>query len=217
MNTKYLLALLALCAFGCSDLDSAPGEADPVASDWEVSEAVGPATDERPLERDEKADAPTQNDPDHNPADEKADAPIDPAQFEREVIEWVNEVRASGAECGEHGTFLPAQPMVANAQLAAAAKNHSRDMARTDSMAHEGSDGSRFWNRATAAGYQGTARGENVAVGYPNPEEVVRAWLESDGHCMVIMLPETNEMGVGYQFRDNTRYGHFWTMVTGIH
>lgn len=212
MNTKYLLAILALAAFGCSELDADPVPPESSAFDWEVSEETAPETEERPLER----EADPEEVQDEAPADEKADTIVDPSQFEAEVIEWVNEVRASGADCGEHGAFPPAQPMVANAQLAAAAKRHSNDMARTDSMSHEGSDGTRFWDRAESSGYRGNARGENVAVGYPNPEEVVRAWLESDGHCMVIMLPETNEMGVGYKFRDQTRYGHFWTMVTGV-
>lgn len=124
-------------------------------------------------------------------------------------------VRSAGADCGEYGVLPPVPALAVDGALGATAGQHSQDLASRDVITHEGSDGSRFWDRAATSGYRGTARGENVAGGQPTPEEVVGAWVESDGHCMILLLADITDIGVGYVFRENTTYGHFWTMVVG--
>jgi len=214
MRPQYLVPIVVASIFslGCAELIPSRIEGPPEEESFqweEANEAVVQAEPAAGFEYELDVVDPK----DHK--NDKADR-LNPARFEDEVIEWVNVVRAEGADCGEYGVMRPVSAMEHDGRLGAAAKRHSDDMAKHDRMAHEGSDGTRFWNRTQASGYAGTPRGENVAVGYPTPEEVVRAWVESDGHCLVLMLPETNEMGVGYKFRDETRHGHFWTMVTGV-
>lgn len=219
MRTTHLvsLAIASLFTVGCSELIPDRGQSrasdEAEAFEWDyASEEPTEARETTRLDYTIEVEGPSGAE---DEGQGKADK-LNPAQFRKEVVEWINVVRAEGADCGEYGIMPPAAPMRGHGRLDAAAKRHSDDMAAHDQMSHEGSDGSRFWDRTQEAGYTGTPRGENVAVGYPIPEEVVRAWVESDGHCLVLMLPETNEIGVGYAFRDETRYGHFWTMVTGI-
>jgi uncharacterized protein YkwD len=213
MKRLALIASLLLTA-ACAETFEAP--AGPTTeNDWSFEDSGEPADDAPETAHDfgpklpERPVSPVR-------LEEAEKQPTDAEQFRADVVDLVNQVRATGANCGEHGQMAPADAMQADVRLAEAAEKHSQDMAAHDFLDHEGSDGRRFWDRATEVGYDGTARGENVAGGYPTPEEVVEAWLDSDGHCLVLMLPETNEIGVGYAFSDHTTYGHFWTMVTGI-
>ena len=48
------------------------------------------------------------------------------------------------------------------------------------------------------AGYVWRSVGENVAAGQPDAETVVKAWLDSPGHCENIMSPNFREMGVAF-------------------
>lgn len=83
-----------------------------------------------------------------------------------------------------------------------ASRAHSNDMAANRMMSHTGSDGSSPWERAiNIGGVQATA--ENVAAGQTTPEQVVRSWMNSDGHRANI-LSARSFLGVG--FADN-----YWT------
>ena len=50
--------------------------------------------------------------------------------------------------------------------------------------------------------------GENIAQGFVTPEEVVSAWMGSDGHRANILDPDFTHIGVGYE---STR--HIWTQL----
>lgn len=220
--TRTLLAYLsslALLTVACGDMEESP------TSTWEVAEVTqsqesGSSDESDESEQsapgDSKADAPRQGPP-HEESDDTPPEPAAPdrSTFESDVVELVNMVRSAGADCGEYGV-LPAVPALAvDGALGATAGQHSQDLASRDIISHEGGDGSRFWDRAATSGYRGTARGENVAGGQPTPEEVVSAWVESDGHCMILLLDDITDIGVGYVFRENSTYRHFWTMVVG--
>lgn len=101
-----------------------------------------------------------------------------------------------------------------DAALTDAATDHSAYMARTRILSHEGSGGSDFAERATAAGYMGFANGENVAEGYPDARRVFAGWMNSPGHRDNMLNPEANDIGVGVVIgpHDGKRW---WTMVLG--
>lgn len=48
--------------------------------------------------------------------------------------------------------------------------------------------------------------GENIAMGQRTPEEVVKAWMNSEGHRKNILSPNYNYIGVGY-----VAQGNYWT------
>lgn len=54
--------------------------------------------------------------------------------------------------------------------------------------------------------FKGTARAENVARGQDSPEEVMAAWMNSDGHRRNILGSQYRGMGLG-------RSGDYWTQV----
>ena len=108
---------------------------------------------------------------------------------------------------------IPALTM--NDKLSTAAVNHSQDMACNDFLGHSGSDGSNPGDRITAAGYDFSTWGENVAAGYTSPASVVNAWMSSSGHRANILNPAFTEIGLGYSFNNTSYYGHYWTTNFG--
>lgn len=126
---------------------------------------------------------------------------------ETKLLELVNNVRATGCDCG--GEAMPAVGAVVwNDTLELAAQGHSDDMKTNNYFSHTGLDGSTPGDRITAVGYNWFTYGENIAQGYTTPEEVIQGWLESEGHCRNIMDGDFKEMGVAVS-------GTYWTQVFG--
>lgn len=134
-------------------------------------------------------------------------APATPNQ--QLLLDMVNDARTSGHQCG-NTYYPPVGEVTWNVLLEDAAKQHSEYMNGTSTLSHTGRNGSDAGERITAAGYQWQAYGENIAEGYSTEEEVIHAWLGSQGHCANIMNGDFKEMGVGTS-------GRFWTQVFAAH
>ena len=116
------------------------------------------------------------------------------------VITLVNQERANQG--------LPALRF--DPALARAAHDHAADMFAQNYFDHRSLDGSDFSDRAKAAGYQGFPTGENIAKGQPTAAEVMKGWMDSDGHRKNILSSNSNEIGVGFEQR-------VWVQVFGQH
>jgi uncharacterized protein YkwD len=127
------------------------------------------------------------------------------------VLSLVNDARSRPRRCGSQ-TFAAGKPLRLNAQLGRAALLHSQEMAKYSFMAHQGRDGSSPAQRATRAGYQWTAVGENVAAGPGTAEEVMAGWLANSGHCANIMSARYSEMGVAFVVNTRDDFGVYWTL-----
>ncbi|MCY1072069.1 CAP domain-containing protein [Nannocystis sp. RBIL2] len=136
------------------------------------------------------------------------------AALEEQVLTLVNQRRAAGAVCGGVSK-PPVPPVVGQAQLRCAARNHSKDMGVNDVIGHTGSDGSTFTQRISAAGYAWTAAGENIAGGYSTAAQVVDAWMASTGHCNNIMNGIFTHLGVGYYYAKSAPFKYYWTQDFG--
>ena len=134
--------------------------------------------------------------------------------LERDVLELVNEVRAAGTTCGGE-RFEPTHPLERNNALRCAAREHSVDMVDRSFFDHINPDGESPSDRISKAGYNWSYAGENIAAGYPSPEDVMDGWLDSPGHCQNIMLPNFTEIGVGYFHDPADSFGHMWTQAFG--
>jgi uncharacterized protein YkwD len=112
------------------------------------------------------------------------------ARLETEIADRVNAVRK------EHGlAALRWHP-----DLAALAREHSRDMGREGFFAHENPAGGSAAERLRAAGLGYRALGENLARSRnaPDPAETtVKGWMASDGHRENILDAAFTETGVG--------------------
>ena len=91
-----------------------------------------------------------------------------------------------------------------DADLAQAARGHSRDMARNNYFDHTGRDGDSVGDRIRKAGYGkpggGWSGGENLGWGTGDratPNALVDAWLASPGHRENMLKGSFRELGVG--------------------
>ena len=135
--------------------------------------------------------------------------------YEEQVLIELNKVRAVGADCGTEGVFAATGPLTLSPELREASRCHSLDMGTNNFFSHTGSGGSRFTDRATAAGFTGSPLGENIGAGYNTPVDVVNGWVNSDGHCRNLMKSTATLLGVGYVTVSGSTWTRYWTMVTG--
>jgi uncharacterized protein YkwD len=115
------------------------------------------------------------------------------------VVDLVNAERAS--RCG---------PLAIDDRLATAAQRHSDDMAANDYFSHTSLNGDTLADRAEAAGFTGSMLGENIAAGQRTPEDVMAAWMDSEGHSANILNCDNTVIGVGLN-----EDGWYWTQMFG--
>ncbi|MGB0716207.1 MAG: CAP domain-containing protein [Phycisphaerae bacterium] len=138
-----------------------------------------------------------------------ADWPDGWIAFEEEVLVLVNNARSTATDCGSRGTFPAASPLTMEGALTCAARIHSLDMATNNFFDHTNLSGESPGDRVDQTGYSWSTWGENIALGQITPEQVVNAWLDSDGHCANIMNASFTQIGIGYS------EGNYWTQVFG--
>jgi len=105
------------------------------------------------------------------------------------------------------------KPLKLHAELTAAAKSHSRDLAKWDRISHFGSDGSNPWDRVKRTGFHARLAAENVGTGQIDFQEVLRGWEESPGHNKNLLLADATHMGIALVQDPKTEFKSFWTLV----
>ena len=133
------------------------------------------------------------------------------AGIEAEVIQRINALRAAGAVCGAT-PFAATAALTWNTTLLAAAKGHSVDMAQKNYFSHVSQDGRTAGQRITAAGYNWSTFGENIAAGQTSVQEVMTGWINSPGHCQNLMNPNVRDVAVACVRNDSADYRLYWTM-----
>ena len=129
---------------------------------------------------------------------------VDVIGYEQEVLRLTNIERES------HG--LPALRW--DSRLAVAARKHSEDMAGKGYFSHQSDDGRGLRERLLDEGFTGSA-GENIAAGQVSPEDVVEAWMNSEGHRENILLPIFTHLGVGFCYSESSPMIYYWTQDFG--
>jgi len=131
----------------------------------------------------------------------------------------INTLRSQGRSCGSAGYFSVAPALRWNDSLYRASYEHSRDMMKSNSFSHKGSQstfdwtsnvqglygGSSFKDRIKNNGYTKWKNiAENIAMGSSTVNQVMDQWISSDGHCANIMNPLFTDVGMA-------RVNDFWT------
>jgi uncharacterized protein YkwD len=120
--------------------------------------------------------------------------------MEAAVLTLVNKERAKKPGC---------KPLVADSRLTAAARAHSADMATHNFFDHTTPSGVAFGTRIRKAGYRFSTAGENIASGQRTPADVMKSWMNSDGHRANILNCSYRNLGVGLAY--NARRVPYWT------
>lgn len=115
----------------------------------------------------------------------------------KRVTELTNAERAN---CGLASLTL-------DPQLTEMAEYKARDMV-TNGFSHDGSYGD-LSDLLSMYGVSYNAAGENIAMGQQSPEEVVTAWMNSQGHRENILNSSFGRIGIGFTEANGTTY---WVM-----
>jgi uncharacterized protein YkwD len=135
------------------------------------------------------------------------------------MLPIINAARGQARQCETNGPVFPAQPPLTwSSSLATVARLHSMDMARQGYFSHTSKDGTSMGDRVFPY-WSGNRVGENIAASSVNRSDsyVVDLWLNSTGHCELLMDPNMTHAGIGSgQDADNGYTLHyFWTLDFG--
>jgi len=221
-SLKTLLAL-AVCAsiVACGSSDDETTDADATESTTQNEASTDPSDAGTNAGSETSSDTSTNNDPvwDLAYCQPVSDTrPVNPwladwGSREAELLELVNELRATGTTCG--GQTMPSVgPLTMNASLQCAARVHSLDMSVRDFFSHDNPDGESPFDRMQEAGYNYAAAGENIAAGVTTPADAMVLWESSSGHCTNMMSPDYTEFGAGFT-EGSGDLGTYWTQTFG--
>ena len=135
-----------------------------------------------------------------------------------EVLQRLNAVRSQGAICHSTGSLRFAAPLRWSDSLAAVATTQSRDMVTMKRMRHRDTLDRALSERLTAHGYRFSVAVENIAVGYDTLDDVVKAWLRSEGHCDNMLNGAVLELGLACSDDATSPEPgdrRYWTLVLG--
>jgi uncharacterized protein YkwD len=120
-----------------------------------------------------------------------------------EALRLINEYRAQ-----KH-----LHPVSLDPNATVAAEVLAKDMARHDRMSHTGPDGQDVGKRLINAGYSYRIAAENVGVGQASLQETIESWKMSPPHSRNMLLPGAKHIGIAYEYKGDTKYKTFWTLV----
>lgn len=178
----------------------------PVIPD-EPNTPENPDEPEIPNKPEEKPDVPVIPDEPNTPEiPEEPETPSEPdvdignQSYEKQVLTLVNQERAKQG----------LSALSWSDELANVARAHSKDMATRNFFSHTNPDGKSPFDRIKAAGISYRTAGENIAAGQRTPQEVVNAWMNSEGHRANILNKNYTKLGVGYVSGGGS-YSTYWT------
>jgi uncharacterized protein YkwD len=126
--------------------------------------------------------------------------------YDDEILQKINEAREDNG--------LPAYEL--QSQLTSAAWMLTNDMACNDFVDHTGSDGSDWYDRISAEGYNATNSGENIFFSFAGvPEIAFNWWMDSSIHRGNILSSEFTQIGIAYGLNPQTG-GSYYTLVFAV-
>lgn len=155
-----------------------------------------------PVQKPAKAPAPAPvQAPAKSPSQEsavKAPASSAVSAYEQKVVELTNQERAKNG----------LKPLALDTELSKVAREKSRDMQSKGYFSHTSPTYGSPFDMMKQFGINYRSAGENIAMGQPTPEEVVKAWMNSSGHRANILNSSYTHIGVGH-----VANGNYWTQM----
>ncbi|ASR47174.1 CAP domain-containing protein [Paenibacillus kribbensis] len=120
-------------------------------------------------------------------------AQLSKSQFAAEVVKLVNNERSKNG----------LKPLTSDAKLTEVALAKAKDMSTNNYFDHTSPTYGSPFDMMKKFGVSYTYAGENIAMGQKNPQEVMKAWMNSQGHRENILKAEYTQIGVAY-------YNGYW-------
>ncbi|WP_018931785.1 CAP domain-containing protein [Gracilibacillus lacisalsi] len=154
----------------------------------------------------EKQQTTEQNQQTEQQDDDYIDQNEEPESFDRESLDGVIQkvVELTNQARSENG----ADSLKFDHELANVAQTKSEDMAERDYFSHTSPQYGSPFDMLQEFGVDYTKASENIAAGQESAEEVVQAWLDSEGHRKNLLDPEVTHIGVGF-----ATDGNYWTQL----
>ncbi|MBU8878902.1 sporulation protein [Bacillus sp. FJAT-29790] len=118
--------------------------------------------------------------------------------FEQQVFELTNQERVKNG--------VPALKL--DNELSKVARAKSSDMKAKGYFDHNSPTYGSPFDMMKQFGISYSSAGENIAMGQQSPQEVVNAWMNSEGHRKNILNPSFTHIGVGH-----VAEGNYWTQM----
>ena len=99
-------------------------------------------------------------------------------------------------------------PLTLSAELQSAAAIRAEEITRR--FSHTRPDGTKCSTVIPNGKY---TMGENIAAGNNTAAKVVQQWMNSPGHRANILRSDYTELGVGYAYKENSQYKHYWVQI----
>lgn len=106
--------------------------------------------------------------------------------FKQEIINLTNQERL------EHNL----SPLSINSFLDEAAYKKGKDMLDDNYFSHTSPQGKKPWDFILETNYDFYQAGENLAINFSNPQNVVKAWMGSETHKENILEPNYEDIGL---------------------
>lgn len=185
------------------------GQPDVNVPDTETPDNNQPGSDNKPSIPDNSkpdGDGSNPNVPEDKPDTNKPETDIDKPETDNETLSYaeqiLNLVNKERAKVGLHALKL-------DTQVSSAASVRAKEI--QTSFSHTRPDGRKFSSVLTDNGIRFTAAGENIAWGQTSPEQVMEAWMNSDGHRANILNEKFTKLGVGHL--KNTSGRNYWVQL----
>ncbi|WHX24978.1 CAP domain-containing protein [Virgibacillus halodenitrificans] len=175
---------------------------DTVKEEKPAKQEQAPVKEDKPVQKEEKPakqpEAPVKQpaQPDKKEEQTNQTQSQQLSQFEQEVFELTNQEREKNGLA----------PLKVDVELSKVAREKSRDMAANNYFSHNSPTYGSPFDMMKQFGITYRAAGENIAKGQRTPEEVVNAWMNSEGHRANILSSKYTHIGIGY-----VEQGNHWT------
>ena len=143
--------------------------------------------------------APSTNQNTTGTTDETTSTTESVSAYEKEVVTLTNKER----------TKRGLKPLTLDTELSKMARDKSKDMVANHYFDHQSPTYGSPFDMMKRYGISYSYAGENIAAGQKTPEDVVEAWMNSEGHRENILNPNFTKIGVGYV--QGGSYGSYWT------
>ncbi|WP_374121058.1 CAP domain-containing protein [Neobacillus sp. PS2-9] len=155
-----------------------------------------PAPAPTPEQTTQASTTPVQQEPAQAETTTTSESTYSLSAYEQKVVDLTNQERAKNG----------LSALKVDVSLSKMARDKSQDMSTNHYFSHTSPTYGSPFDMMKKYGITYRYAGENIAMGQRTPEEVVTAWMNSEGHRKNILSPNFTYIGVGY-----VADGNYWT------
>ena len=199
-GVKYKLPLTPSCPNVPSKPESTPN--NPSTTPQQKPESTPSTPSTTPQQKPESTPSTPSTNPEQKPESTPEQKPsTDFSSYQQQVLDLVN------AERTKRGISA----LTLDSNLSSVATKKSQDMVNKNYFDHTSPTYGSPFDMMKQFGISYRTAGENIAKGQKTPQEVVTAWMNSEGHRKNILNPNFTNLGVG--IAKDSKGTPYWTQM----